>query len=85
MYKLKNLNNGFYQIHSSRHSNAYEGTPVSVFRMAVNMGLPERELSVAVNTLHQLGHDYATFDYTGKFIKTGKNRGEGGPHGYGWH
>lgn len=84
MYKLKDLRNGLFQIHSTRHHNAYEGTPVSVFRMAVKMGLPEGELVHAVNTIQRLGHDYAEFNRVGQFVNSGRSTGGDGPHGFGW-
>lgn len=76
MYRLRDLKNGLYQIHSSRHRPAYEGTPKSVFALAVQIGVQQDDLVYAVNFLNKNGHDYADFDDSGRFLntKTGKPR-----------
>ena len=70
MYRLRDLKNGLFQIHSKRHNPAYEGTPRSVFATASKMGVPEQELATAVNQLQYTGHDYADFDDNGRFMYT---------------
>lgn len=73
MFRLRDLKNGLYQIHSSSHTKAYEGTPMSVFAQAVKMGVQQRELIAAVNNLTKLGHDYADFNDYGRLVKTQRN------------
>lgn len=84
MYRLKNLNNGLFQIHSTKYRNAYEGTPAMVFKKAVEMGVKEMSLRLAVNYMHAMRHDYAEFTSDGILTKTDRNSGDSGPHGFGW-
>lgn len=73
MYRLRDLKNGLFQIHSQRHRQAFEGTPRSIFATAVKMGVDQRELVTAVNELQKSGHDYADFGIQGRFLFTRKN------------
>lgn len=78
MYKLKKLHNGLFQIHSAKHPKAYEGTPKSIFQMAITMGVEEKELFVALGEMDRNYHDWAHFGVLGRFISSGRNGNEGG-------
>lgn len=84
MYRLRNLKNGLFQIHSTKYRTAFEGTPETLFHKAQAMGIPESELSKAVNEMLARGDDYADFGIYGHFIWSKRNSNEGGPHGHGW-
>jgi hypothetical protein len=78
MYRLKKVQNGMFQIHSKKHSNAYEGTPKSIFKMCMEMGIEEHELFYALGEMDQKEHDYAEFGVWGRFILSGKTPQKGG-------
>lgn len=73
MFRLRDLKNGLFQIHSKRHNPAYEGTPKSIFMMAIRMGVDNHQLVHAVNLLHTGGYDYADFNERGQFVQVRKN------------
>jgi hypothetical protein len=73
MFRLRDLKNGLFQIHKS-NGPAFEGTPRSLFAQAVKMGIPERELSKAVNALHTYHDHYADFDDYGNFKYSKRNK-----------
>lgn len=83
MYRLRNLKIGLFQIHSSSHRNAYEGTPETLFKQVMRMGIPEKELIYAVNRLYETGDDYANFSRYGDFLGTCKD--SKGSSGSNWH
>lgn len=72
MFRLRDLKNGLFQIHK-KNGPAYEGTPRVLFTKAVQLGLPETELSTAVNQLNVYKDDYADFSGSGKLLYTKKN------------
>lgn len=73
MYRLRVLQGGLFQIHSSKHKYGYEGTPRAIFMAAIQMGVPQREILIAVNELEFLGGDYADFNRNGKFLRVRSN------------
>jgi hypothetical protein len=74
MFRLRDLKNGKYQIHSTTHHQAFEGTPKSIFATALKMGVKKTALFIAFNELHSRDHDYADFGTNGFLLRTGKDR-----------
>lgn len=72
MYRLRDMKNGFFQIHQEK-GQAFEGTPISVFAAAVKMGVMQKDLAQAVELLQQKNHDYADFNDYGRLTITKKN------------
>jgi hypothetical protein len=73
LYRLRDLKNGLYQIHSMNPSVAYEGTKTEIFDAAVKLGIKADELVIAAYELKKTGHDYAVFGSRGTFIVTRRN------------
>lgn len=73
MFRLRDLKNGLYQIHKT-NGPAYEGTPFSIFKEAVKLGVVQQELLIAVDFLKKNKHDYAEFNDYGRFIKSMPNK-----------
>lgn len=73
MFRLRDLKNGLYQIHSSMHRDGYEGVPRSIFPAATHMGVQTNALLVAVRELQATGKDYADFNQNGQLIELGKD------------
>lgn len=74
MYRLRDLKNGFYQIHC-KNGKAFEGTPKSLFDKALEMGVYQQDLLIAVQTMMKLSHDFADFNEQGRLKYTRKNGG----------
>lgn len=74
MFRLRDLKNGFYQIHK-KNGPAFEGTALSIFQEAVKMGVGQSDLVYAAHKLKERGHDYADFESNGKLKHTKKNGG----------
>lgn len=72
MFRLRDLKNGLFQIHK-KNGQAFEGTPRSIFSVAIKMGIEEKELAYAVNQLQASNHDYADFGVNGRFLFTKKD------------
>jgi hypothetical protein len=73
MFRLRDLKNGLFQIHSKAHNKAFEGMCKAVCHISLQMGIPEDELILALEELTSTGNDYADFGFKGKFIRTMKN------------
>jgi hypothetical protein len=73
MFRLRDLKNGLYQIHSEKHGKAYEGTPKLLFLTAVQLGIRQRDLVLAVRTLQKNNDDYAEFSDSGSLLYTKKD------------
>lgn len=73
MFRLKNLKNGFYEIHKSG-GPAFQGTPKLIFEKAIELGVHREDLTHAVNELTVKNDDYAEFGMFGRFIFTSKNK-----------
>lgn len=73
MYRLRDLKNGLFQIHK-KSGEAWEGTPKILFNKAMNLGVPEGELTKAVHRLTATGDDYADFESDGRFKFTSKGK-----------
>jgi hypothetical protein len=75
MFRLRDLKNGLFEIHK-QHGEAWQGTPKILFNKALSWGIPESELTKAVNKLTATGDDYADFESNGrfKFTQKGKKR-----------
>lgn len=71
--RLKDLKNGLYQIHSSKHG-AFEGALNPIFWEAVSWGVETKELNYAVKHLAESGDDYADFGVFGSFMFSGRNK-----------
>ncbi len=52
MYRLRDLKNGMYQIHK-KNGPAYEGTPTSIFKTAIKMGIQPGELTYSVEAMQK--------------------------------
>lgn len=75
MYRIRDLKNGLYQVHSRRHNEAYEGTPRVLFEKAISLGIRPMELSKAVRDLQHHSFDYAEFGANGIYLYSKKNGG----------
>jgi hypothetical protein len=75
MYRIRDLKNGLYQVHSKRHNQAFEGTPKTLFEKAISLGIKPMELSKAVHDLKQHSFDYAEFGDNGIYMYSKKNGG----------
>lgn len=73
MFRLRDLKNGMFQIHK-KNGPAFEGTPFSIFKEAVKMGVVQKDLIFAVNELKVQNHDYADFNDYGRFRFTKRNQ-----------
>jgi hypothetical protein len=72
VFRLRDLKNGLFQIHSKKSGMGYEGTPVMIFRTALKLGVSKTELRKAVNHLYVNGDHYADFDASGLLLTTVK-------------
>ena len=70
-YRLKDLGNGLFQIHSKNYG-AFEGTPGTICKKVVSMGVKETELSRAVNRMSRDSSTMADFDANGNLLVTWK-------------
>lgn len=73
MFRLRDLKNGFYQIHKEK-AGAFEGTPTLIFTQAIKWGVVEKELIAAVHMLSRNDDDYADFNDYGRLKWTKKNQ-----------
>ena len=73
MFRLRDLKNGFFQIHK-QGGPAFEGTPRLLFDKAVMLGIKPQELAYAVQELQKKDDDYAEFGINGTFIFTKKDK-----------
>lgn len=72
MFRLRDLKNGMYQIHSKKSGIGYEGTPITIFKTALKLGVSSQDLTKAVNHLYVNGEHYADFDASGLLLATVK-------------
>lgn len=72
MFRLRDLKNGLYQIHSKKSGMGYEGTPVTIFKTALKLGVSKADLRKAVNHLFVNNEHYADFDASGLLLTTVK-------------
>jgi hypothetical protein len=73
MFRLRDLKNGLFEIHKSS-GEAWQGTPKILFNKAMQLGVPEPELTKAVHRLTASGDDYADFERDGRFKMTAKGK-----------
>lgn len=72
MFRLRDLKNGFYQIHK-KGGQAFEGTAKSIFIQAVVMGVRKEDLTYSVDYMANNRLDYADFDRIGRLMAVKKN------------
>lgn len=72
-FRIRDLKNGLYQVHTRKGGQAYEGTPRSLFAKAIELGIKEEHLAKAVVIMSEKNHDYADFSPTGYMMATKKN------------
>ena len=70
MYRIKDLKNGKFQIHSKMYG-AFEGSKESIIRKALDWKLDFEDLFYAFSCFLQ-GDDYADFGVFGRFITSHK-------------
>jgi len=68
-YRLKDLKNGVYQIHSEK-KGAFEGTLQQIFNKSVEMGCASESVEKALVELNRLNHKVAEFGISGHFMYT---------------
>lgn len=68
-YRMKDLKNGNYQIHSEHHG-AFEGTLGPIFKKAVEIGVETSSVEKAVREMSRLNHKVAEFGISGIFMFT---------------
>lgn len=73
MFRIRDLKNGFYQVHK-KNGPAFEGTPNILFKKAVELGIQEKELVYAVLRLGNENNDYADFDNDGRLKTISRGR-----------
>lgn len=73
MYRLRDLKNGDYEFHT-HEGKAYRGSKEAVFTLAMEHGIPLKELKIAEQELSFYDHDRAEFGVFRSFLYTAKDK-----------
>lgn len=72
-YRFRVVSSNRYQVHQ-KGGAAFEGDATEIIKKALELGMSQKYLIVAVNELHKCEHEYADFDRAGTLMYTRKEK-----------